>query len=74
MGVEAVPEEGGLYYPYGSGVPAILLCHGQDGNAHVHPVHVTQHESYEAQPNNGPAPFPPAGCAHYLQTYQTGWR
>ncbi len=70
----ALPEEGGLYNANGGSIPTILLCHGQDGNAHIHPVHVTKHKCYETQCNDGPPSLPSTRCANSLQLHKIhGW-
>ena len=60
------PEERGLYNANGSGVPSILLCHGQDCYAHVDSVHIAQHEGNETQANDGPSSIPPSACCNNL--------
>lgn len=61
-----LPEEGGLHNASGLGVPMELMGHGQDGNAHVHTVHVTEHERQEAQSHDCPPSFPLGGRCNHL--------
>ena len=65
--MNAVPEEGRLDNAHFGRVPAELLCHGHDGNAHVDSVHVTEHECYKTEPDDRPPPLPALGvCCSLL--------
>lgn len=64
---EGAPEERGLHNADGGSIPAILLCHWKDGNAHVDSVHVAQHEGDETKSNDCPPSFPSFACGADLQ-------
>lgn len=53
-----IPEKGRLDDADSAGVPFELLGHWQDGNAHVHPIHVTKHEGEKAKRYDRPSPHP----------------
>ena len=58
-----IPEEGALHNPHGLVAPAKLFLHRKNRDAHVHSVHVAEHECHEDQSYDR-IPSAPSGLLH----------